>query len=153
MRFATLSSPDKNVRARLQAALYTNRKKNRTRRSQPETSTWGVGFLTIDYDPGNNIYGYSSYVDPIVGSVIHPNPSNPIIYFAADEGSVNIEIQGDVSDLFQGVTLNLDGFTETANSLVQFLGDVTSIIFAPPTNNWNWSSRVGDTVEVSFTFA
>lgn len=117
MRFASLNSPNASVRARLQAALFTNRKRNRARRSaDQEGNDWGAGSLTVGDDVDNSSVGYNGYES--IGSIVSPNPAYPIIYLGMEYGGavIYMDIEGDVSAILAGATITIKGQTFSLGS-------------------------------------
>lgn len=113
MRFASLKSPNPAVRARLQAALFTNRKRNKARREAgQESNIWGSpGSITVAEDTVNGGWGYNSY--EAVGSVVSPDPAFPILclYMLDGDSTIYLDIQGYVFTLLADATITIKGQT------------------------------------------
>jgi hypothetical protein len=152
MRFASLKSSNPAVRARLQAALFTNRKRNRARREagQGIQDVWGTGSIVLGQNPEEGI-GYS--ID-FFGSVnSQPNPTYPLLYFLFDADSVSVSFVGAISVLFSGATLEIGG--QSYSISVDGLGDDgenTFVNFTAPSQLYD-ETDVGQTVTFSFSFS
>lgn len=132
MRFASLRSSSPQVRARLQAALFTNRKRNKARRETQEEAggdVWAVGSVTVGDDSANSGYGYNSYES--VGSIDFPIVEFPITYFAMSLGgeTLYIEFDGKVDTILSGASITIKGQTYSLGSI-----------------SWNGSSTTVNTI-------
>lgn len=134
MRFASLNSPNASVRARLQAALFTNRKRNKQRReiSSSPSSPWVIGSIVLGKDPAEEIYGYLGGAYGSVSSEMNQDFTIVSFLVYSDDEYCEIVFAGDcVSDLLNKKILmnsniiyladiSFDGTNTYAYPLIQF---------------------------------
>lgn len=156
MRFASLKSANPSVRARLQAALFTNRKRNRLRRVPLESSPWGAGILTVG-QVSETHFGYNSYDEPPSGSLVQPNQSNTINYMVEESWfgtpAIVIEFSGKEEGVFEGSSLNIFGNVYPFFTYLDITGSENGcyVIFsADPILD---SEDIGNSFNFTFTFA
>ena len=145
MRFASLKSPNPAVRARLQAALFTNRKRNKERREVvAPPSSWGEGSITVAYDSENDGYGFNSYNG--TGAIVSPNPSFPILSFLVYPGFdfISLEVSGGVVSELSGATITIKGQTFSIPPLSDLSGVTGGNI--PVTTDFLSAADVGNII-------
>lgn len=148
MRFASLKSPSKMVRARLQAALFANRKRNKERRATPASpAPWVGGMITIaDVDEGI----FPGFFQGFGGSISQPNTDFPIDFMCFYSNYVYISLIGNCLSTLTNSRLQILSFDETENSITF---DGTRTIVQYPITTEITLANVGNSYLFDFVLA